>query len=165
MKKPLRDVDVSTFCRPISSLPFIFVDEWSISVFWPKSSVIRWNEDRIKIICHLYYKVIRNLEWQTWQQFYDHYVSLYDLRRRQMLNVSLYVYFELHDALVCCLFSPDGDTIIPLHFELPVTLLLEHIPLAATDYLVARCRREYTTDVDSFCGVIRLAFIFLRLVW
>jgi len=46
-----------------------------------------------------------------------------------------------------------------------VTLLLEHIPLAATDYFVARCRREYTTNVETVCGIVRIIFIFLRLIW
>ena len=62
-------------------------------------------------------------------------------------------------------YSTQGDTLVPLHYELPVTLLLEHIPLAATDYFVARCRREYTTTVESVCGIVRLTFIFLRLIW
>jgi len=62
-------------------------------------------------------------------------------------------------------YSTEGDTLVPLHYELPVTLLLEHIPLAATDYFIGRCRREYTTDVETICGIVRIIFIFLRLIW
>jgi len=62
-------------------------------------------------------------------------------------------------------YSTQGDTLVPLHYELPVTLLFEHIPIAATDYFVARCRREYTTNVESVCGIVRTVFIFLRLIW
>jgi len=62
-------------------------------------------------------------------------------------------------------YSTQGDTLVPLHYELPVTLLLEHIPLAATDYFVARCRREYTTNVETICGIVRIIFIFVRLIW
>jgi len=63
------------------------------------------------------------------------------------------------------MYSTQGETLVPLHYELPVTLLLEHIPIAATDYFIGRCRREYTTNIENVCGIVRIVFIFLRLIW
>src|SRR6218665_496692 len=63
------------------------------------------------------------------------------------------------------LHTTDGDTYLPIHLELGVTLLFEHIPLAIVDYFVARCRRQFTTKVATWCHSVRLVFIFLRLVW
>lgn len=63
------------------------------------------------------------------------------------------------------IYSPDGETLVPIHLELIVTLCFEHIPLAIIDYFVARCRRQFTTKTATWCHAVRLVFIFVRLVW
>jgi len=85
-----------------------------------------------------------------------------------MATISRYASIHANSCICSCLcntVSAQGETLVSLHYELPVTLLLEHIPLAATDYFVGRCRREYTTTVETLCGIVRLIFIFLRLIW
>ena len=79
--------------------------------------------------------------------------------------VGTLLYFPETVNTFSALYTTDGDTVLPIHLELGVTLLFEHIPLAIIDYFVARCRRQFTTKVASWCHSVRLAFIFLRLVW
>lgn len=59
----------------------------------------------------------------------------------------------------------DGDTMIPLHLELIGTLSLEHIPLAAVDFFLSRCWRLRTSHVGYIAHIVRLVYLFVRIVW
>ena len=62
-------------------------------------------------------------------------------------------------------FFNDGRCLVPIHLELLVTLPLESIPLAGINYFICRCRRNYTTGLQTMCGTFRIMFVFIRLVW
>jgi hypothetical protein len=58
-----------------------------------------------------------------------------------------------------------GRPMFPLIYEMTLTLTTSHIPLAAINYFIARCRRQYTTLYQTMCGSLTIIFFFLRLVW
>ena len=63
------------------------------------------------------------------------------------------------------LYSPARETYFPIAIEMTVTLIFKHIPLSTVVYFVGRCRREYTTSLESICNGFRLVHILGRLVW
>ena len=63
------------------------------------------------------------------------------------------------------LYSPNRETYFPIAVEMTLTLLLKHIPLSTVVYFVGRCRREYTTSLESVCNGFRIVHILGRLVW
>ena len=76
------------------------------------------------------------------------------------------VLYVLEAANTFSVFRRDhGRTYVPLIYELLVTLPLVHIPQAAINYFVARCRQQNTTTYQTLCGTFSIMFVFIRLVW
>ena len=80
-----------------------------------------------------------------------------------ILSWLLYVPESMNTIFV--LFSPVRQTYIPIPYEMIVTLLLKHIPLSTIVYFVGRCRREFTTTLESVCNAFRITHILMRLIW
>lgn len=75
----------------------------------------------------------------------------------------LYVPETLNSLSV--LYSPARETYFSIAVEMTITLIFKHIPLSTVVYFVGRCRREYTTSLESVCNGFRLVHILARLVW
>lgn len=75
------------------------------------------------------------------------------------------LYFPETANTFSALCHADGDTMFPLHLELIAALSLEHIPLAAADFFLSRCWRLRPSHVGSIAHIVRLVYLFVRIVW
>lgn len=80
-----------------------------------------------------------------------------------ILSWLLYVPESMNTLFV--LFSPVRETYIPIPYELSLTLLMKYIPLSTIVYFVGRCRRDFTTNLESVCNAFRIIHILMRLIW
>ena len=59
-------------------------------------------------------------------------------------------------------FFLNGQTLVSIVLEQAVILSLEHIPLAATNFFICRCRGMYGSMVQTFSGIIFIVYVFMR---
>ena len=76
------------------------------------------------------------------------------------------VFFILEVINSITVFVYDGQrNFFPIHLELLVTLPTKHMPLAATNYMTAKCRGMYATPLQQCLAAFQIIYIFVRMLW